>query len=690
MIAKQSGPLRSAGSRMFEAGARATRMAAPPSADVVASRPHRRRLSGAIGSALWGAVAFALGIRPIDTRVDGSVASATAIGPVVIALSAGGALVLAAFAANASRLGESWAAPAFYIAIALLFLPAVTRIAQREVSRSERIAILLTVTLSLFVLRVIRSPLFFFAHDEYLHWTTAQDLVEHGRLFSPSVLFPVAPSFPGLEIVVTAISQLSGLSIFTSALLGLAVARLLFVGSLFLIYERVTGSARVAALACLFYMGSSTFVFFDTIFAYESMALPLFAFALLLEQKITEPGVAFSRPLFGALLLTLLALAMTHHVTAYALAAFLVGLVGVDLLRGGPRAVRWPQGLAAICAVLVTLAWSNAMGNPGNGYLGPVFEDAWHGLVQVFQFGSGRKLFTGDDGTVAPLWQRVITLSSVGLTCLGLSLGFFRALSWAGAPFARGCVKGWSSVVGWSNSLLVLLTCLTLLYPVSILFRLTRSGWEVGNRIGPFAFLGVGVVLAIAAIASTPNKGRGLFHATVIGILATVMLVGGVISSEGPRILVPERYQVSADGASIEPMGIDAALWTRQWLGPGNHFVADRVNRLLLSGFGRQLVSNTLQHHDDAGEVLIADELGPAEQYLLKKLEIDYLFADLRLTTGLPVVGSYFDGALADQMLSTPPQPSAMLKFNSNQAVSRVFDDGYDVIFDVRGLSGRR
>ena len=190
-----------------------------------------------------------------------------------------------------------------------------------------------------------------------------------------------------------------------------------------------------------------------------------------------------------------------------------------------------------------------------------MFEGAFKGVSQVLQLGSSdRKLFTGDDGTVAPLWQRATTIGAVALTCLGLALGFFRSLSWAGVPLARGCApNAWSAIFGWSNSRLILLTLLTLGYPVSIVFRLTRSGWEIGNRIGPFAFLGVGVVLAIAVTTFPRSGANNVWRGLAIGAVATVMLVGGIISSEGPRILVPARYQVSADAASIEPLGIDAA-----------------------------------------------------------------------------------------------------------------------------------
>jgi hypothetical protein len=676
---------------MSDSDARLVYSPAPEYARPLAASTSRLRWR-TIASGVWTSIQQALGVGPIDQQVEREIAFSRPIWPLAIAINVAIALLFAAFAASASRRGYQWSVAGFYLSIAMLFFPAVVRLALPDVSRLERIVILMTAALGLFTLRVIRAPQFFLGHDEYLHWTTAQNIIERGHLFTPNVLFPVGPSFPGLEIVVTAVAELSGLSIFASAIICLAVARALFVGALFLIYERVTGSARVAALACVFYMGCSTFVFFDTNFAYESMALPLLALALLLDlQMMRATGRALAL-LFLSFLAAVLALSMTHHVTAYALAGIVSGFACLELASSGPKTAGLRLALTAASAILVPLAWSHAMGNPGKAYLGPVFEDAFRGVSQVLQFGSSeRKLFTGEDGSVAPLWQRATTIGSVALTCVGLSLGFFRGLSWAGVPLARGwAANGWSAIFGWTNSRLVLLTLLTLGYPLSIVFRLTRSGWEIGNRIGPFAFLGVGVVLAIAVVTFPRSGATSVWRALAIGAVATIMLIGGIISSEGPRILVPARYQVSADAASIEPLGIDAAVWTKEWLGPRNHFVADRVNRLLLSTYGRQLVSTTLQHGYDAGEVLVADELGANEREILRKLEIDYLFADLRLTTGLPVVGAYFDGAKADQMLIGPPQPSALLKFNAVDGVSRVFDDGYTIIYDVRGISGRQ
>jgi hypothetical protein len=645
---------------------------------------------------IWLQTLCVLGVAPVEHAVD-AVEPPFSIGwPLAFAVNTGVGLLLAAFAANASRSGYEGARVPFYLSIVLFFFPAAIRLSLPGVSRAERFTNAMIVTFGLFMLRVIRAPQFLLGHDEYLHWVTAQNIVEHHHLFSPNVVFPIGPLFPGLEIAVTALSELSGLSVFVSAALVLAAARLLFVGALLLFYERVTGSARIAAMGTMFYAGCSTFIFFDTNFAYESLAQPLLMLALLLATRMTADSCTapIERPLpqFAAFSIVLLALSVTHHVTAFAFAALMLALVVLEAARIGPKAVNerlWP---AALLAVLIPVSGSWAMGNPGTAYLGPVFENGLREVSQMLHFGStGRKLFTADDGTVAPLWERTTTLSAVAIVCAGLALGFFRSLSVAGLPLARGVLPiTWRSVLNWKNSGLVLLTLLTIAYPLAIMFRLTRSGWEIGNRMGPYAFLGVGVVLAIVVSTLMQRDTRHWLRASAIGLSATIVLIGGIISSEGPRILVPARYKVSADAASIEPMGVEAAAWTKDWLGPGRRFAADRVNRLLLSGYGRQLVSTTLQHGYDAGVILAASELGQNEIDLISKLGLDYLFVDLRLTTGLPVVGAYFDGAAADRMLSAPPTAKALLKFNSVSNVSRVFDNGYEIIYDVRALSGRR
>ncbi|TAU99977.1 hypothetical protein [Rhizobium ruizarguesonis] len=639
---------------------------------------------------LW--IAAFLGLRRQDSAVGG-VADPSSLGmSPVFAFLCSCALVVAALAANASRLGEGWAVPTFYCAIAVIFLPAAARIIHPRASRLERLALIVIVTSALFVVRVIRAPVAFIDHDEFLHWATVNDILEAGRLFLPNPLLPVSPLYPGLELITSALVNLSGLSVFAAGLIVLATARMMLMLALFLLFEKITDSARIASIACLIYMGSSTFLLFDVHYSYESLAIPMLAAVLLAsESQRMEPSDAAGWPTVVATVVLILALAATHHLTSYFCTALLCGTAVMECLRQGASAMQKRRAiLLASIAVIAPVAWSRIVGNPTGSYILPVLEGGIHEVAQLVSSStSTRKLFVSDTGALAPAWQRYLTMAGVALICLGLLTGFLRSLVFNGQHRNASILWPPTRWRLWRSSLLQILVLVTLAYPVSIIFRLTRSGWEIGNRIGSLSFLGVAIVVAVAVAAFWHGTSRGWLRATALAAAATTVLIAGVISSEGPRILVPAGYEVSADSSSIEPMGISAARWTKRWLG-GQHFAADRINRLLLSTYGRQRVSTTLESGQDTSMAITAADLGPMERKLLIDSGVGFVMVDLRLTTGLPGVGVYFDGGAQDRNHTVPLQSSSLLKFNSEPDVDRTFDNGFMVIFDVGRLGKAR
>ncbi|MBY3382583.1 hypothetical protein [Rhizobium laguerreae] len=640
---------------------------------------------------LW--IAAFLGLRRQDSAVGGSAdPSSLGMSP-VFAFLCSCALVVAALAANASRLGEGWAVPAFYCAIAAIFLPAAARIIHPGASRLERLALIVIVTSALFVVRLIRAPVAFIDHDEFLHWATVNDILEAGRLFLPNPLLPVSPLYPGLELITSALVNLSGLSVFAAGLIVLAAARMMLMLALFLLFEKITGSPRIASIACLIYMGSSAFLLFDVHYSYESLAIPMLAAVLLAsESRRMERGGTAGWPTIVATIVLIVALAVTHHLTSYFCMALLCGTAVMECLRQGASSMQRQRAiLLASIAVIAPVAWSKIVGNPTGSYILPVLAGGIHEVVQLVSNSTAtRKLFVSDTGALAPAWQRYLTMAGVALICLGLLTGFLRSLVFNGQ--LRNASMLWPPTRWrlWRSSLLVVFVLVTLAYPVSIIFRLTRSGWEIGNRIGSLSFLGVAIVVAVAVAAFWHGTSRGWPRATALAAAATTVLIGGVISSEGPRILVPAGYEVSADSSSIEPMGISAAKWTREWLGGDQHFATDRINRLLLSTYGRQKVSTTLESGQDTGMAITAADLGSMERRLLIDSSVGFVMVDLRMTTGLPGVGVYFDGGTQDRNHTVPLQSSSLLKFNSEPDVDRTFDNGFMVIFDVGRLGKTR
>ncbi len=227
-------------------------------------------------SGLRGAFSTALDFIGPDLR--GTIVDAPSARPnsgwiAAISLVVAVALLLIAAGQGAGRRGDVMAAPLFWSGVLLLIVPATLRISWPGIARSERLALLLLLTGGLFFHKAVYSPTSFSGHDEFLHWVAADDLMTAGRLFLSNPLLPIAPTYPALEILTTAIANLTGLSLFASAMLLLAVCKFTFIVALFLLYESVCGSPRMAAMACLTYMGCTTFVLFEASFSYESLGI---------------------------------------------------------------------------------------------------------------------------------------------------------------------------------------------------------------------------------------------------------------------------------------------------------------------------------------------------------------------------------------------------------------------------------
>lgn len=137
---------------------------------------------------------------------------------------------------------------------------------------------------------------------------------------------------------------------------------------------------------------------------------------------------------------------------------------------------------------------------------------------------------------------------------------------------------------------------------------------------------------------------------------------------------------------SSDLMGIETSLWTREWLGPGNRFTADRVNRLLLAGYGRQDVRTKINKGVYAARAFRHERLGSDDFYALARSNLDFLLVDLRLTTASPVLGFYFEPWEPQRGMRL--SADELLKFNDVKGVTRTYDNGYLIIYDIRGLHG--
>ncbi|PAQ00364.1 hypothetical protein CIT25_21410 [Mesorhizobium mediterraneum] len=603
----------------------------------------------------------------------------------VLCLTIATALLLVVAGHAAGRRGYDVAPLLFWSGVVLLVVPTSLRITWPMVARGERLFLLFLLAEALFYYKTVYSPTSFINHDEFLHWIAADDLMTARRLFLSNPLFPIGPTYPALEILTTAIVNLTGLPLFAAGTLLLAVLRGTFIGALFLFFESITGSPRISAIACLAYMGCSTFVLFESMFSYESLGIVLCVLAFAVEAASKDLVGRPRLKALGLIALLLASLAVTHHLSATFTATYFGALAALEALRRqGPLRIgaRTAAGFTALLAIALPSLWVQARGIPLTGYLGPMVESGFDTLLgKILGAPTPRSEYPGAPDKA--LYMRLTTLLAILLLALGLATGFFRSLAMAAPSGAR---SGWRPIRDilkrrWRDSRLVLLALLAFGLPVSVAFRLTIAGWEIGNRMGTFVFIAVGLVVAVSIVhfwqGRTPRGWRRIAPAVALAVI----VLGGVASSTINPI--HGRYRVAADQASIEPMGIETARWAKEWLGAGNRFTSDRINRLLLASYGRQDVRVRIIEGVYSARIFEAETLGPDEFWALARSDIDFLMIDLRLTTAPPVLGFYFEPW---QRQGTPLSGAELLKFNDIKGVTRIYDNGWIVIYDVRGL----
>ena len=322
-------------------------------------------------------------------------------------------------------------------------------------------------------------------------------------------------------------------------------------------------------------MTNPKFLYFNSQFSYESLALPLAAMVLYLLARRAHSGPARWAGLTIIIAVTLPALVVTHHVTTAMLFGFLVLWAIVALVMR--RRERARPGRVALSTLVLFAGWTLLVATATIGYLAPALTST---VFEIMRLALGeievRQVFVSKVGDVAPLWERLVGSASAGIILLLIPIGLLVV---------------WRRYRG--SPLMITLALAACAFPLTLIARLTAVGAEVSSRTPEFLYLGIGIVVALALGSLTYRGRRGVFQtAAAVGML-TVLVVGGVLVGLPPWARVPGPYLVSADGRSVESEGITAAEWARDVLGPGNVFVADRVNRILMSTYGQQDIVTT-------------------------------------------------------------------------------------------------
>lgn len=585
--------------------------------------------------------------------------------PALCGSSASG-LLLIAIADTAARTSAAWASSLFWVGLLTLFVPIALRLLGTAATRRERIGLVVILGLSLYLVKVLHSPLTFTLPDELMHWRTASEIVRTGRLFGVNSILRVSPLYPGLENVTAALVSLTGLSIFEAGLLVVGAARLLLCSVLFLLYERVSHSPRIAGIAALLYMANPNFIFFGGMFAYESLALPIASLVVLTLAWRVDASSTRRVWLSMIVVLGLAAVVVSHHITTYALLALLGAWHAFDLyLRRRTKAIA--PSRAVLLAIVMALTWMMYVASTTLGYVMPNLISGINELVRLIAGDDiGRPLFQSYGALAAPIGERIIGFASVGSVLVGLLFGMYHL--WRNYRY---------------NSFALAMALGGVAYPATLALRLTRRGAVISSRTSEFVFIAVAFIMAIAVVKAW-GMHRSLGWRTMLALYLTVIFAGGTIVGWPAWARMPGSYLVGADLRSIDGQSTAAATWARAFLGPNNRMGADRSNRLVLGSFGEQYIVTLYNDRVNIPQVVFAPQFSVVERKILEDGNVRYLVIDRRISQGVPLIGVYFEQGEPDTFLhTTPVSRTALTKFDVAPGMSKFFDSGDIVMYDT-------
>jgi len=582
-----------------------------------------------------------------------------------IAVSAAAGVLVAAAADYAGRAGHAsapWADAVYWLGQALVLVPLSVRLlSQRVVAAAETVALIVIMTVAEYLIRICYSPAAFSYADELEHWRSTVNVLHTGRLFTANHLLPISPHFPGLEEATSALVSVSGLSVFHAGLLIAGVAHLLFVGVLYAVFREISGHYRIAGIAVLCYASNSLFQSFDSMFVYQTLALPFFGLTLLALARLTAARPGRARwPWLAIAAVSIATTVVTHHVTSYVLVLVLAVLALAGLVTRERPLADWAAALAVATAAAAA-GWALLAAPETWAYLEPFGREVLEGL---------RALLTGGQVSApppaGPSANRALAAAAVLTVSALLPAGWWQV--WRRYRWQPWTVAMTAGSVGW--------------YAIVVVRFTVADGSELAGRASTFVFVPAAYLaaLAIGHLTSAALR-RGVRIAGTAALVVVLLLMFNGLANGWPPYWerLPGPHQVAGAERSAGPEEIGAARWALAALGPGNRFAADIGSYPVLGSYGDQ---NPLR---DVAYLYTSPVFTRSQALRADAQSLRYVLVDRRLSTSLPAFGRYFPEDPGASHYSRPLPAEDLRALNHAPGADRLYDAGHIVIYRLAG-----
>jgi nitrate reductase NapE component len=576
----------------------------------------------------------------------------------------------------------------FWLGMFFLELPLAGLIARRATPPTMRTALLILYGLVSYAPKLLRNPTSPAYHDEFSHWRATNEILSTGKLFRPNPIISIIAQYPGLHAVTAALVHATDLTIWQAATILLVVFHVALVLGLAALGQSLGLGSRTASLMAILYGLNSSFLYFDTQYAYESMAITLVVWTLVAFVRAIRSRSGQAQSAWGALTVVLAAgTVITHHLSTLTL-VLIMALVSLAMsVPWLARAEGWVQtavtawGLTLISAVAAG-AWFHFVAPSTLSYLSPYLGQGFSELMEVVNgSGAARQLF---GASLSPWWEQksayIVTVLALGLAVGGLLL-------------MRARVKDGRLPPGRRRATFAAFAFIGLVYFPSTVFILSVSGAEGARRSWAFTWIGLSVLVGPAVVwlldraARSARKWKRVSLRAGLFAALAVALVGGTAAGLEASYRFPGPFLFGSDARSVTPELLAASKWFSARFGTGNNIVTDRYTGLVFASFGLQNSAFPSAGFPTYDLYLAksASQIGPS--YLISDLTISdytYLIVDRRMAYELPQLGIYFEpnepASQFQEQAGKPVFNGRLQKFDTVKWIIKVFQsDNYSI-----------
>jgi len=544
----------------------------------------------------------------------------------------------------------------FWLGMIVSLLPIASLVARRSTSGAARSALLILFGLVSFAPKLLRNPTSPDYHDEFAHWRVTYNILSTGKLFQPAEIIPIISRYPGLHAATAALVRFTALDIWQAGTVLIAVLHLSLLLGIVALARSVGLDSRAASLAGIMYATNSSFIYFDTEFAYESMAITLLVWALVAFVQAIRGRHGQERGAWCCVTLLLCAgTVVTHHLSSISL-TLIMALISIALSipwlarrEGWVRTACVAWSLTLVMGGMM-LAWIHFVAPEVVSYLSPYLGSGLSELMQIASgSSSGRQLF----GTsLSPTWESDAGLLLVPITfCLAV-VALISMRGWIKEKILPNGRRSQQLPRGRRRSVFLAMTALGLVYFPSTLLILSAAGAEGARRSWADTWIGLAIgigpvlVWLLTWVDNRVNLLPRIAGRTALSVLMTIALVGGTANGLDPTYRFPGPFLYGSDTRSDTPELDAMSQWFLNCFGPENHIVTDRYTGLVMASSGQQDTANPGQGFPVYD--LYSDKpdapIGP--NYLLYELSSShylYLVVDEKMANNIPHVGVYFE-----------------------------------------------